>query len=97
MMHQFHDEALEEYVDAIRFYARANRAVGECFVRAIEQAIADIVETPLRWRAVRGGLRRRVIRGFPYIVFYRVHEGFVYLLAVAHCSRRPGYWRSRLE
>ena len=96
-MHQFHEEALEEYVDAIRFYTGVSRAVGERFVRAIEQAVEDIVEAPLRWRAVQGGLRRRVIRGFPYMVFYRVHEGFVFLLAGAHCSRRPGYWRSRVN
>lgn len=97
MMHQFHDEALEEYVDAIRFYTRANRSVGERFVRSIEQAIAEIVSAPLRWRAVRVGLRRRVIRGFPYVVFYRVREESVFILAVAHCSRRPGYWRSRVK
>jgi toxin ParE1/3/4 len=96
-MHQFHEEALEEYVDAIRFYTRANRSVGERFVRSIEQAIEDIVAAPLRWRALLCGLRRRVIRGFPYVVFYRVHEDAVFVLAVAHCSRRPGYWRSRVK
>jgi plasmid stabilization system protein ParE len=96
-MHRFHDEALEEYVDSIRFYARANRLVGERFVQAIERAIDEIIEAPLRWRSVRGGLRRRVIRGFPYVIFYRVHEGYVFVLAVANCSRRPGYWRSRLS
>jgi hypothetical protein len=35
------------------------------------------------------------VHGFPYSVVYRVHRDDIYVIAVAHSSRRPDYWRHR--
>jgi plasmid stabilization system protein ParE len=35
------------------------------------------------------------VRGFPYKVAYRIREHDIYVVAVAHTSRRPGYWKDR--
>jgi toxin ParE1/3/4 len=32
---------------------------------------------------------------FPYTVLYRVKNDEIFVTAVAHHSRRPGYWRRR--
>ncbi len=37
-------------------------------------------------------LRRRVVPGFPYLVFYELNDDIVSVVAVAHGRRRPGYW-----
>jgi hypothetical protein len=34
---------------------------------------------------------------FPYSIVYRVESSRVLVVAGAHTSRRPGYWRDRLE
>ena len=39
--------------------------------------------------------RRFVMDGFPYAVFYRIDGPEVAIVAVAHTSRRPGYWLNR--
>ena len=39
--------------------------------------------------------RQLKVRGFPYIVAYRIRPEDVYIVAVAHTSRRPGYWKGR--
>jgi plasmid stabilization system protein ParE len=39
--------------------------------------------------------RQLKVRGFPYLVAYRIRPGDVYVVAVAHAKRRPGYWRHR--
>jgi plasmid stabilization system protein ParE len=35
------------------------------------------------------------LRRFPFILFYRVRETAVQIVAVAHKRKRPGYWRRR--
>jgi toxin ParE1/3/4 len=39
--------------------------------------------------------RQLLVRGFPYVVAYRIRPDDVYVIAVAHTSRRPGYWKNR--
>jgi toxin ParE1/3/4 len=39
--------------------------------------------------------RQLVLRRFPYKIVYRVRAHDLYVVAIAHTSRRPGYWRDR--
>jgi plasmid stabilization system protein ParE len=41
-------------------------------------------------------LRRLLVPRFPYGLLYRVEDERIFIVAVAHFSRRPGYWRSRI-
>jgi toxin ParE1/3/4 len=36
-----------------------------------------------------------VLNRFPFALIYRIERDEVQILAVAHHSRRPGYWRER--
>ena len=40
-------------------------------------------------------MRRFRLSRFPYIVFYLELDDTIWVAAVAHTSRRPGYWRDR--
>jgi hypothetical protein len=42
-----------------------------------------------------GETRRVLVHVFPYAVLYSIEDGFVYIVAVMHCSREPGYWKTR--
>jgi plasmid stabilization system protein ParE len=42
-------------------------------------------------------VRRRKLESFSYLVIYRIFETEALILAVAHTSRRPNYWMSRLQ
>jgi hypothetical protein len=37
-----------------------------------------------------------VVPRFLHLLFYRVERERIFIVAVAHHRRRPGYWRSRL-
>lgn len=43
------------------------------------------------------GTRRFVLSKFRYDLIYLVRTEFVWIVAVAHHSREPGYWRERLR
>jgi toxin ParE1/3/4 len=39
------------------------------------------------------GIYSRMLKRFPYTIFYVVEGNTVFVLAVAHQRREPGYWR----
>ena len=94
--HRFHPEALAEYEEAARYYAERQPDLDLRFIAAVEDAIARVCEAPERWRVFGGGeVRRHLTRVFPFGILYTVEPDYVLIVAVAHCSREPGYWRHR--
>ena len=96
MRYDFHPAARREYRDAAAFYEACRSGLGATFTVEVESTIERIMEDPNRWRMVEQDVRRCLTHVFPYAVLYSVEPDSVLILAVAHGSREPGYWRSRL-
>ena len=96
MNYGFHPEALEEYEAAARYYSQQQPGLDLHFIRCVEDAVHAIAKDPLRWRCFDEDVRRCLTRVFPYGVWYTVEPDFVLIVAVAHCSRKPGYWKHRI-
>jgi hypothetical protein len=62
---------------------------------AVEQTADRISAHPEAGARLSGEFRKRIVSGFPYNIIYRVWEDYIYLVAIAHQHRRPGYWRNR--
>lgn len=97
MKYEFHPEALEEYRQAVLWYAEREQKVALEFVASVEDAIARMVEAPKRWRLVEEDVRRCLTRIFPFGILYTVEDDFLLIVAVMHFSREPGYWKSRIK
>jgi plasmid stabilization system protein ParE len=93
--YEFHPEALEEYDEAAHYYAHRQSGLDLRFVVCVENAIEVILEDPSCWRPFDEDVRRCFTRVFPYAILYTVEPDFVLIVAVAHCSREPGYWKHR--
>jgi plasmid stabilization system protein ParE len=91
----FHQEADQELEEATAWYRARSDLAAQAFALEIDHAIRSISEAPLRWPQARRGERRFVLDRFPYTVLYRVKGDHAFITAVAHQSRRPGYWRHR--
>ena len=63
---------------------------------ALKLEIAGVAEAPAAGFEVRPAVRRRIVRRFPYSILYTLEGDEVVVLAVAHQSRRPGYWTRRV-
>ena len=95
MKYVFHPEALTEYADAVRYYTEQRTEVAQAFIDAIEDAVYRIRESPNRYNAIDDDVRRCMTRRFPYGILYTIEQDYILILAVMHCSREPGYWKSR--
>jgi plasmid stabilization system protein ParE len=84
-----------ELLAAIDIYRDENPAAAVEFAETVQLAIATIERNPFLYQAIEGNIRRAVLRRFPYIIVYLVTETVV--IACAHTSRKPAYWRDRIR
>ena len=94
---QFHDEASAEYDAAFDWYVERSPDAALKFDAEVDRALAQIIQAPQRWAAGPHGTRRFLLRQFPFTLIYRERTtADVQIVAVAHTSRKPGYWKQRL-
>lgn len=95
------DEAAEELDEAATWYEARRPELGIELIHAVRQAFRRIAEAPQAWPLARDvpphlRVRKLLLQRFPYaIVFVEVDEE-IRVIAIAHGSRQPGYWRARL-
>jgi plasmid stabilization system protein ParE len=93
---EFEPAAREEIIESVQRYlseAGAIHAAG--FETEVEHAIKVLVRLPeLGTRGIRN-TRSMPLRRYPYSLHYRIEPDLIRILAVAHHSRRPGYWKKR--
>jgi plasmid stabilization system protein ParE len=88
-------EAQAEFDDGYDFYERQRAGLGELFADAIDAVLHRIGVMPRMHGCVFGDVRRAVVRGFPYCVYYREEAARVRVISVFHTSRDPAIWQSR--
>lgn len=96
-----HPEAEAEFLDAVRYYATTEAGLGDEFDIEVAKAVDDIQWNPDAWPKFPGWDRLPVVRSrkvdvFPYRVVYFVRDDELLIVAFAHQSRRPGYWKQRV-
>lgn len=94
---EFHPRAVEEARAARRRYARVSQYLAAQFVAELDSAVVAIGANPPGYPAHLHGTRFYRLGRFPYLLVYlEVTADRVLVIAVAHTSRRPRYWRRRL-
>lgn len=99
-MVRIHQAAALEAVEAAAWYELQRPGLGEEFDGAVQAAL-DLLEgeafplMPMSGAAGYRAVMRLVLRRFPYDIVVVDHHDETVVLAVAHHSRRPGYWRDR--
>lgn len=93
-------EAAEEAIEAAAWYEADSPGLGQDFRDALDAAF-DLLEgevvplTTMPGVAGRRGAKKLMLRRFPYNVVVVERKDEYLVVAVAHQSRQPGYWRSR--
>jgi toxin ParE1/3/4 len=88
--------AEEEMLEAAEYYESQRRGLGRTFLAEVQRTVDRIVENPRLGQAVRQGIRRRLLRRFPFGILYQVDPEEIVIIAVMHLRRRPGYWSDRV-
>jgi plasmid stabilization system protein ParE len=93
---EFHPAAEQELLDAEDWYAERSLIAARAFVQEVALVVERALVAPERWPIHLYGTRRIVFPRFPFSLIYRLREQRIQVVAVAHQSRRPGYWKDRV-
>lgn len=88
-------EAEVEAAEAAQWYESRSQGLGRVFLDLVEQTLAEIADGPRRFPEVYRGVRRALVKRFPFGIFFRLRRDRLTVLAVMHLSRHPRRWRER--
>ena len=88
-------EAELEILDAVAFYKERAGDIAADFYAEFQKARVEIAAFPEFWKPVGGGYRRKLLERYLYGIIYRIEGKEILVVALAHTSRQPEYWRSR--
>ena len=92
---EFHPDAEQELSEAAFYYDGEVRGLGNRFLTEVRRVTMLLDENPGMGQRIDEQLHRAVLRRFPFSLINAQQLGEVFILAVAHQRRRPGYWRAR--
>lgn len=94
--YRFHSAAKRELDTALAYIDKQRAGYGRLLSEAIDDAIGRIRRDPSSFACYGGSeLRECVLTRFPYAVYYAELDDCIWIAAIAHGSRRPGYWMKR--
>ena len=93
-----HAGALAEYRQAVLYYGGRAASLGEAFIKEVEAIVATIQNSPRSRAANERGVRRHLLKRFPYVVHYTIeqtkvgdNEEVAVIYAVRHARRDQSY------
>ena len=88
--------ASADFVDAVRHYRERSAPVARRFADEVRRNLDVLVERPHTCPVVRGEVRVKVLRRFPFSLLFMIEDERVVVVAVMHPRRRPDYWHHRV-
>jgi toxin ParE1/3/4 len=92
---EFHRLAEYELNEAARYYDLEDPGLGAAFLVEVERCLRSIQAAPEAGPILRGTVRRRLLRRFPYALLDKIKSNGIRILAVMNLHRRPNYWIDR--
>jgi len=94
---QYHPAAADEVVRANSWYKDIDPNVAQKFKLELDRAERLVIRSPATWASYFHGTNGFRFRGFPFVMAYIAREESIFVVALAHSRRRPGYWKNRIR
>ena len=91
----FHPDIEFEVKASYQWYQNHAIGLGDDYLTELESAYQAIIEHPNTWPKFQLGFRRFLLSKFPFSVIYQISQEKIFVVAVMHNSRKPGYWSER--
>ncbi len=80
---------------AFEWHENERPGLGVEFLNELRATYKRVADGPLKYQELRGGIRRALLRRFPYAVYFAIEADIVVVVAVLHASRDPAEWQRR--
>ena len=79
------------------WYENEQAGLGLDFLNELRATYDRIADGPFKYQDLRSGIRRALVRRFPYVVYFAVEADVAVVLAVLHVGRDPAEWQRRRD
>ena len=91
--HPLTEKDIEQVVD---YYHGIMPSLAEELLDELDNCVKRILREPLRFRLIRGDLRKSGLKRFPYPIYFLIENDSIRLLFLKHNRRHPSYGMDRL-
>ncbi len=92
-----HEDAEKELWYSVDYYEDKVAGLGLDFEYEIQKALLSIQRHPGTYTESKYGARRLLLHRFPYFIYYNEYAEYIWIIAFAHTSREPYYWKTRIS
>ena len=85
----FFSEVEADVFSAYVWYEAKSPGLGEEFLRIFYACVKEIPENPLLYPKVCREFRRRLLRRFPYAIYFMIKDNQIIMSGLFHCARDP--------
>jgi plasmid stabilization system protein ParE len=93
----FHPAAYEEMLESARYLETKTPGLGFDLMQAVQESTQRVIAFPTSGSIERAKIRKSLVRGFPFTILYEARQDHIFIAAVMHQRRKPGYWRDRVK
>jgi plasmid stabilization system protein ParE len=86
-----------DLAEAIGWYEDQTPGLGARLLDEVNGLTRRIADNPRQFPMVYGDARKASLRGFPYVLIFRLRGDEARLLAFFHTSRDPSRWQARVR
>lgn len=92
----YHRLARRDYDQSADYFANESDRTLARFSAAVTRILGSICKQPNFYPLSAGEVREARVPKFRFVIYYRILNDGVYVLAIFHTSRDPAEWQSRL-
>ncbi len=89
--------AEEDISNAIIWYDKQLKGLGQRFLLSIDASIQSIQRNPFLYPKIYKNFRRALIQRFPFGIYYSIERDTIVVIAAFHEKRKPKRWKKRIE
>ncbi|GAN34812.1 MAG: type II toxin-antitoxin system RelE/ParE family toxin [Candidatus Brocadia sp. AMX2] len=94
---RFLPEVEEDVFGGYVWYETKSPGLGEEFLRMFYACAGEISHDPLLYPKVYSEFRRRLLRRFPYAIYFKTEDNQIIVFGLFHCARDPRTIRMQLQ
>lgn len=81
--------AVEMAKDAYSWYEEQQPGLGNLFLTEVEGCYNKIEAWPAAYATIKNNFRQIILKTFPYVIVFEIHNNDVVVYAIFHTSRNP--------
>jgi hypothetical protein len=93
----FHPDARYELKKSVDFYELQQTKLGLKFLEEIYSTLQLIIKYPTAFPGYSKNTRKCITNRFPFAVIYQIRKDEIFIAAIMHLARKPGYWDERIK